>query len=415
MWYAVYSWFFHPDYAALAWFGLVFEFGLTLLNLKINQALIHWQGRFYDALQDASEESLPIFWKELKFWLLINAYDIVTSPLYRWFFRWYDLKCVQTMQRAYVARWPKANVPEGAAQRVQEDLFSLQAAWKWAVNTIPSRFGSVYLYYPELVDLTKKFPLPSAVGLPLVASHWAPILAVGAPVLATFVSIIIAMPMKFWNYQIQMVQAQIRKVLVRAEDAKDEKEGTVYLDRDGNPAVEEHFLHLMATNMKLWYREVFLGWWTSIYGMFPEMLIYVVGGPHLFSSAEDKPKLGDLKQLESTFNSVIFSLSLFVTSMETINSFRAALQRLTEYESVAGVSLLTEYPMAAKQQVDIDGFHSPPTPPDSTIKSTTIIPEPTRRLPEQQTKLRPMHGVSFDAWQAKVEQAIRRSPRKSLW
>lgn len=374
--FALQSWFCSPRYAILAWLGVVESVVHVLLNVYVSSLQVAWEGRFYNLLAAARQqgiEMLPQLYSELWYISYILTYYIITDPLHGLFNSWYSLKCDQTIQRAYVAHWPSGRVPEGAGQRLHEDVGSaikgnlrhggLREAWQWSLVTVTKNISSLAVFFNQLVLLSYKFRAP-----PFMPNytHWIPALAVVLPIFGTGISSIMTTSMRKYNYDIQRIDASIRKAFIRAEDIV------------GAPVVEHLLQDLAAVCLRLWTIGAAFGAWGFAYEEMPSMLLKVALVPQLFSTAADAPTLGDLRMVEASFMRVIANLSFFVFNMDTVNYYRSVLQRLHEFEVDAGYADKSSFQTRPKVKSGTQRRHFSAAPSfhpsvRAKSKSTTVL------------------------------------------
>ena len=144
------------------------------------------------------------------------------------------------------------------------------------------------------------------------------------PLINTLISYIITEAFARFNYDIQRLDAALRKAFVMSEDSL------------GPPAIEECLQGLMRVCMKMWIIAVAYQGWIELNREGPSLAIYAVTSAELFSGKDDAPSLGDLNMLLSSYGRLSAAMSWFATSMDSLAFFRAVLRRLSEFETQAG-------------------------------------------------------------------------------
>lgn len=251
--FALMSWF-CSKHAAIAWFGVVEMVVHDLVTVYFQSLFVAWEGRFFNLLGEArvrGSSMLPEVYGELWYFAALMLYWLIVPPMHSLFNNWYNLRCDQSIQRAYVANWPSTRVPEGAGQRLHEDVGcaikanlkhgGLREAWMWSLHHVTRNMASLAVFFKQLVVLGAKFRPPWWLPGPTSVTHnWLPIFAVLVPTLGTMISFVLTRSMRRFNYDIQRLDASLRKAFIRAEDLI------------GAPVVE-HLLRDIATQcFRLW-------------------------------------------------------------------------------------------------------------------------------------------------------------------
>jgi ABC-type uncharacterized transport system fused permease/ATPase subunit len=186
----------------------------------------------------------------------------------------------------------------------------------------------------------KKFPCPGWLPLPeALAPQWALTMALVLPFVSTFISACIARRLVPLDYAAQRLQASYRKAMVLAEEGPRQRfDGPGSHEKHVADATEPILIKIFNNSLQRWKINIGYGIWEEFYGAGPTILMFFGGTIRLFqnnSHNASKVTLGDLKLMQSAFSKVFGSLSVLVHAMPKIQSCRATLMRLNEFEAMA--------------------------------------------------------------------------------
>jgi ABC-type long-subunit fatty acid transport system fused permease/ATPase subunit len=326
----------NPEHRVLAWGGLVWALCYEVFAISvISQEWTRWGQRWSDLLQASLTEgadALPRFYKELWYFAGLTLLGMVTSPINALFFNYWGLRWEQAVTREYTQRWPLTNIPEGSAQRVDNDTSRIKGCVMWVKSLIFTNFTVLFVYVPMLKEAQKQFPCPDWLPLPSpLQGNWALVMAMAIPLASTYLSFVMTNRLYPLEYAQQKLAAYFRRLLVLAEDTPIFAWDGPGSRRHIAEAIDPILRRLVRLLLQIWSIVVVYDVWLSWYGKMPEALLIFGGTIHLFGN--NNLTLGDLRILETSFGQVFGVFSMLVGSFGTINDCRATLRRLLEFEA----------------------------------------------------------------------------------
>ena len=302
-------------------FGSIFILSATASIVYIDVQINKWFGEFYDVLQKALAETGSVTLDEFLGWLFkfakLAAIYILVLIFSDFFTSHYTFRWRTAMADFYHNQWDKANIIEGASQRVQEDTLKFARIMEGLGVELLRSIMTLIAFLPILYTLSEKVTELPWFGEVAHSMVWvALITALGGTILLALVGI----KLPGIEYDIQKKEAAYRKVLVLGEDNLD-KANPVVIDNlyDGVRKIHYkmyfHYLYFNAAK------------WSYLQGMV--IVPYVALAPTIITGAVT---LGFVQQIARAFGRVESSLQYLVRSWPIIVELISVRRRLAEFE-----------------------------------------------------------------------------------
>ena len=304
-----------------AWSTLTFLALIVGFQAYLTRQFNDWYKVFYDALEDKDQAAfLESFINRGDFLL----YDVTTwgfIPLAllaillfaytqfignRFSFRWRE-----AMTKEYLPRWKMMdNHTEGASQRIQED--TRKFAWYiWILGEGFIKAIMILVFFlPVLWTLSEGFDIPGYL-------IW---IALGVSVGGLGISTIVGRKLPKLEYNNQVVEAQLRKALVRCEDNK---------DAHTNKHILEVFAEMKVNYYRLYDNYKYYSLWENLYFQAGVVIPYLIASPQYFAGLIT---LGTLVQIGNAFDKIHESMSFFTDNWMTVTELKSVIIRLKEFE-----------------------------------------------------------------------------------
>ncbi len=304
-WHAMLCEFFRSQKLHIRFFAYagVFAFvGQQVYSTVLSLALNRWSQRFFDGL--SANDPNVVAGLLTEFVVLVTP-AIVVHPVLSLVRSLWLLAWRLELMRAYLNRWSEhSSAIEGASQRVQEDTARFSSGIERCVSQVVGAVLSLVVFAPTLLDA----------GSSLFTSCSAAALG------GLCVSVVIGYPLIQYEVDIQVVEAEVRKRLVMAEED---------VTRVNNvfPTLDP----LKHVVIRLSFAFLAFNLWSSLFDQAASLLPYALLTDRL--TGDDRLSAGEVLRLVGVFSHVFNAMSVVSSNWAAVNEFRSVLRRLRTFEA----------------------------------------------------------------------------------
>lgn len=325
--------------AAIIALNLGFVYTLVLFN--------EWNRLFYDALQ---EKNYPVFLEQMLRYSVLALIYIVIAVYKFYLTQQLELHWRAWMTRHYLKRWLDNQVyyhleltryaaleadqsPDNPDQRVQEDLKLFTSSTVGLSMGLLNALVTLLSFVGILWSLSGAFSF-SLGGQEFIIPGFMLWVAILYCLVGSVITHYVGRPLIPLNYQQQRREADFRHNLVRVREYSE----AIALDR--GEAVEYkqldlRFGHVLTNYLQLIEAQKRLTMFTATFGQASTIFPFIVAAPRFFSGAI---QLGTVMQIASAFNRVQDALSWFIDNYDSLASWRATTDRLTNFDAAIQVA-----------------------------------------------------------------------------
>ncbi len=319
--------------------------GLSLSSIYISVLINHWNAAFYNALQEFDARE---FFRQLLVFVVLTAANVVCAVYQVYLSSILQIRWRRWLTESFLAGWLdhqayyRAGLGSAAFenpdQRISEDLglfvvytASMTLGLMTSALTLVSFIAILWGLSGSLVV---RFGALGAVTVPGYMV-WAALLYASA---GTWLALRIGAPLVRLNFDLQHYEADFRLSMARVQE---NAESVAVTGGEGNERVRfrERFAHIIRNYWAIMRRQKGLSAFTWIYGQLAIVFPLLVAAPRYFAH---EILLGGLMQTAQAFGQVQNGLSFIVNSYPDIARWRAAVDRVIDFQRV----LLAATPVA---------------------------------------------------------------------
>jgi putative ATP-binding cassette transporter len=309
---------------------------IVILNLGlvgIEVALNNWNRQFFNAIQEKDGASfLPLM---LQFTVLASIFIVVA--VYRVYLRqWLQIRWRRWLTEHYIQRWLehrnyyRLQLADGATdnpdQRIAEDYRDFVESTLVLGLGLMSSVVTLASFVTILWVLSGTLEIPIG-GMVIPIPGYMVWAALVYAILGSWLTHKVGRQLIPLIFGQQRFEADFRFSLVRF------RENVESIALYGGEAREgatfgERFAGVVANWYGIMRRQMYINFFTTLYGQLAIVFPYVVAGPRYFA---DKITLGELTQTAGAFGQVQSALSWFVDAYPQVAQWKATVDRLTTF------------------------------------------------------------------------------------
>lgn len=310
--------------------------GLSLTSIYIAVLVNRWNAAFYNALQEFDTDE---FLRQLLVFLVLTAANVVCAVYQVYLSTMLQIRWRRWLTESFLSVWFRDQayyrgalfgvVLDNPDQRISEDL-GLFVAY-----TLNMTLGMLNSAVSLVWFVTILWGLSGALSLPLGSLGevsipgymvWAALLYAS---LGTWLALYIGKPLVQLHFDVQRYEADFRLNMARVQE---DAESIAMMHGEANELVRlrQRFARVLRNSWAIMRRQKRLSTFTWIYGQLAIVFPLLVAAPRYFAR---EIMLGGLMQTAQAFGQVQSALSFIVNSYPEIARWRAAVDRLTGFES----------------------------------------------------------------------------------
>jgi putative ATP-binding cassette transporter len=247
--------------------------------------------------------------------------------------RWLDNQVYYHLELTRYAALEADQSPDNPDQRVQEDLKLFTSSTVGLSMGLLNALVTLLSFVGILWSLSGAFSF-SLGGQEFIIPGFMLWVAILYCLVGSVITHYVGRPLIPLNYQQQRREADFRHNLVRVREYSE----AIALDR--GEAVEYkqldlRFGHVLTNYLQLIEAQKRLTMFTATFGQASTIFPFIVAAPRFFSGAI---QLGTVMQIASAFNRVQDALSWFIDNYDSLASWRATTDRLTNFDAAIQVA-----------------------------------------------------------------------------